>query len=256
MTIDKHKQNLLDYNYVAAMGLLASKSIIGEFLDTFKYSIFNRGGQDKQFNIFFIKEPTSKPQKILETGEDYFKERHLPFRFSFAPGIEEEFLSALTERGYKEDSSDPVMTLMNLPDNNAYQNDLDIRQVSTSEELADFQRVVEISYSLPEGAGPFVITDKVLLMPEVEMYVGYVDNHPACVSMIYQTGDLGGIYYVGTLGEFRKRGLGKAITTHAAMSAKNRGCTFVGLQASKMGRPVYERLGFDNPYNYRNFSLT
>ena len=54
------------------MGLLTSKSIIGEFIDTFKYSILNRGGQDKQFNIFFIKDSTSKPQKILETGEAYW----------------------------------------------------------------------------------------------------------------------------------------------------------------------------------------
>ena len=193
---------------------------------------------------------------MLEAGEAYFRDKHLPFRFSFSPGAEEGFLPVLAEKGYKEDAPDPVMTLADLPDENIYMKDVSLRLVSSPAELADFQKVVEISYTLPEGAGPFVITDKVLLMPEVEMYIGYVDRHPACVSMIYKTGELGGIYYVGTLDEYRNRGLGKAVTVQAAMAAKNKGCSFVGLQASKMGRPVYERLGFDNPYNYRNYSLS
>ena len=256
MTLNQLKVDLLNYNYVAAMGLLASKAVIGEFVDTYRYSIFNRGAQDKQFNIFFIKEKTSKPLKVLETGEAFFKKRKLPFRFSFSPGVEEEYVPVLGEKGYKENSPDPVMTLMDLPDTNIHEKNVDIQRVAAPAGLADFQYVVEKSYSLPQGAGPFVITDKVISMPEVEMYVGYMDKRPACVSMLYKTGELGGIYYVGTLDEYRNRGLGKAITSQAVVAAQKKGCTYVGLQASKMGKPVYDRLGFDNPYNYRNFSLT
>jgi hypothetical protein len=36
----------------------------------------------------------------------------------------------------------------------------------------------------------------------------------------------------------------------AVMAGKNRGCAFTVLQASAMGKPVYERLGFDHPYDY------
>lgn len=253
MNLNKTQQDLVDYNYILSMGLLTSNTIIGEYFESYKFSIYHHGIPDRRFSVFFIKDKTSKPEKILQKGEQFFESKKLPFRVSFKYGLEKDFLSLLSDKGYQENRSDIVMTLMDLPEKNAFQKDLDIKRVSNAEELAHFQEVAEKSYSLPRGAGPFAITERILNLPDVEMFIGYADNQPASISMLFQTGPVAGIYWVGTLDKFRNRGFGKEITAAPLVAGKNRGCTFASLQASDMGKPVYEKMGFDNPYSYRSF---
>lgn len=254
MNLDRDKQDLVDYNYVLCMGLLISNTISGEFLNSYKFSIFNTGFPDRQFNIFFVREKTSNPLKLLQKGEQFFESRRLPFRIAFGNGLERDFLPLLSERGYKENRPQAVMTLLDLPDKNVFQKGLDIRRVSSAAELAHFQEIVEKSYSLPEGSGPLAVTERILNLPDTEMFVGYADNQPACTSMLIKTGPVAGIYWVATLDRFRNHGFGKAITVGSLVAGRNRGCTFASLQASVLGEPVYRRIGFDNPYNYPNYS--
>lgn len=254
MNLDKAKQDLADHNYVLCMGLLISNTIVGEFLNGYTFSIFSSGVPNRQFNVFFVKEKTSTPLKLLQKGEEFFKSRELPFRISFRDGLEKDFLPLLSERGYKENRPETVMTLLDLPDKNVFPGDLDIRRVSGAGELAHFQEIVEKSYSLPGGSGPFVVTERIVNLPDTEMFVGYADNQPACTSMLIKTGPVAGIYWVATLERFRNRGFGKAVTVESLVAGRNRGCTFASLQASVMGKPVYRRIGFDNPYNYRNYN--
>jgi ribosomal protein S18 acetylase RimI-like enzyme len=254
MNLDNAKQDLADHNYVFCMGLLISNTIVGEFLNSYKFSIFNSGVPSRQFNVFFVKEKASNPLELLQKGEQFFESRKLPFRVSFRCGLEEDFLPLLSERGYKKNRPETVMTLLVLPDKNVFPGDLDIRRVSSAGELAHFQEIVEKSYSLPAGSGPFVVTERLVNMPDTEMFVGYADNQPACTSMLIKTGPVAGIYWVATLERFRNRGFGRAITAESLVAGKNRGCTFASLQASVMGKPVYRRIGFDNPYNYQNYN--
>ena len=254
MNLDRAKQDLADYNYVLSMGLLISNTISGEFLNGYKFSIFNTGFPSRQFNIFFVKEKTSNPLKLLQKGEQFFESRKLPFRISFRCGLEKDFYPLLSERGYKENRPETVMTLSDLPDKNVFQRDLDIRRVSSAEGLADFQEIVEKSYLLPAGSGPAVVTERTVNLPDTEMFVGYADNQPACTSMLIKTGPVAGIYWVATLERFRNRGFGKAVTVESLVAGRNRGCAFASLQASVMGNPVYRRIGFDNPYNYQNYN--
>jgi ribosomal protein S18 acetylase RimI-like enzyme len=207
-----------------------------------------------QFNVFFIKEKTSKPDKLLQKAEEYFGGRRVPFRVSFREGLEKDFLPSLEDKGYKEIQPSTVMTLMSLPEANPYDKDLTIRRIEDAKGLADFQKVAEQSYGLGDGVGPFVITEEVLNLPDVELFVGYSEDQPASTSMLFKTGTAAGVYWVGTLEAFRNRGFGRAITAQPLVAGKRRGCTFACLQASEMGKPVYEKMGFENPYNYRCFA--
>ena len=101
MKMDKNQQDLVDYNYIISMGLLTSNGVVGEFLNGFKFGIYNSGVPDRRFNVFFIKEKTSKPEKLLKKGEQFFESRKLPFRVSFKCGLETDFLTLLSGRGYK-----------------------------------------------------------------------------------------------------------------------------------------------------------
>ena len=254
MALNKNQEELVDYNYVFSMGLLISNTWVGEFLDSYRSSIFNSGVPNRQFNVFFVKERASNPEKLLQKGEQFFESRKLPFRISFRCGLENDFLSLLSDKGYQENRPETVMTLLHLPEKNHFQKDLSIKRVSGAKGLRHFQEIIEKSYSLPEGAGPYVITERMVRLPGIEMFVGYVDNEPASTSMLIKTGPVAGIYWVATLDKYRNHGFGKEITAQSLVAGKMRGCTFASLQASVMGKPVYEKMGFDNPYNYQNFN--
>jgi hypothetical protein len=87
-------------------------------------------------------------------------------------------------------------------------------------------------------------------MPNVKLYLGLVGEEPACTSALCASGPVAGIYWVSTLPGLRGRGLGEAVTWSAVRGGMELGCRFASLQASDMGQPVYERMGFTTPLHY------
>jgi GNAT superfamily N-acetyltransferase len=131
---------------------------------------------------------------------------------------------------------------------------LRVRNVTDARTLADLQRVAFESFGYPLASARAALTDALIAMPHVTFFVGYLDERPVCSAGLIFTGDVAGIYWVGTLAPRRKLGLGAAITAHAAQEARLRGLSRVCLQASQLGAPVYRRLGFRETHAYLRFS--
>lgn len=77
-----------------------------------------------------------------------------------------------------------------------------------------------------------------------QSYLALVDGEPAGVAAVYYGAGVAGIYNVGTLEGFRDRGVGRAITLAPLLDARECGYRVAILQSSRMGFPVYRRLGF------------
>lgn len=75
-------------------------------------------------------------------------------------------------------------------------------------------------------------------------YLVLADGRPACSLGIHDHDGDAHVTLVGTLEEARGRGLASKLMRHALVDARERGCTVTTLVASKMGRPVYARLGY------------
>ena len=71
-----------------------------------------------------------------------------------------------------------------------------------------------------------------------------LDGFPVAVSTVYTRDGIAVIGGVATLSEVRRRGIGALVTAVALLDARRRGYRVAVLQASTMGRSVYERLGF------------
>ncbi|WP_432880319.1 GNAT family N-acetyltransferase [Kribbella sp. CA-245084] len=72
-------------------------------------------------------------------------------------------------------------------------------------------------------------------------YVGWLDGAPVGTATVFLGAGVAGLYFVMTVPEVRRRGIGAAITYGALRDAS---AEYAVLGSSPAGRSVYERLGF------------
>lgn len=77
-----------------------------------------------------------------------------------------------------------------------------------------------------------------------QLYVGYMDGKPVATNLAYNGGGVTGLFCIGTVPEYRGRGIGAAITLAPLYDARVAGYQYGVLFASESGMRVYERIGF------------
>ena len=125
---------------------------------------------------------------------------------------------------------------------------LEVRRVSTDADLDAYVGIVGQTLS-PSAAFTDMLGDACRAIgfaedaPE-EHVIGLLDGTPVATASLMVAGGAAGIYNVATLEPARRRGIGAALTAAAVRRGAERGLELATLQASSMGRPIYERLGF------------
>ena len=75
-------------------------------------------------------------------------------------------------------------------------------------------------------------------------YLALADGRPAAALAVHDRDGDAHVTLVGTLEAARGRGLATSLMRRALADARERGCTTTTLVATKMGHPVYARLGY------------
>ncbi len=65
---------------------------------------------------------------------------------------------------------------------------------------------------------------------------------------------IGGVYWVGTVPDHGRRGLGDLVTRTVTRRGFELGARFITLQASAMGEPIYRRMGFRERFRYTTWA--
>ncbi len=88
------------------------------------------------------------------------------------------------------------------------------------------------------------------LQTKVELFLADLDGEPAGCAALYTKNGVGGIYSVGTLPKFRKRGVATALLKTAVQKSKTFGNHWTILQVFREGGPVdfYSHNGFELKY--------
>lgn len=176
--------------------------------------------------------------------------RGVPFLWWVLPGSRPADLAdRLTARGLVADPPWPAMTVATdrLVEPAAVKG-LEIRRVSGA---PDFQRYLDTFGPIlaPSEAFRNVFATGARGIgfapdaPEVH-FLGLLDGEPVGTASLLTAGGAAGIYNITTIERARGRGIGAALTARAVQAGRERGMEVATLQASTMGRPVYERLGF------------
>jgi GNAT superfamily N-acetyltransferase len=150
--------------------------------------------------------------------------------------------AALERAGHRLDA-DPAAMAMELSAFDAPRPDWDAApdgELDPEPKLATVARLNDLSY--PVEGEHFVrgLRDA----PGLRCYVARMAGEPvACATGQDHDGDFS-VIFVATVPEARGRGLAGRLLVHALHEARERGCRTTSLQATKMGQPLYARLGY------------
>jgi ribosomal protein S18 acetylase RimI-like enzyme len=150
--------------------------------------------------------------------------------------------------GYTPAWAERPMALYDPPEPSRLAADIDVRAVSSTEQVLDYGRVVADANDDPgerERAG-LLFHGQTILAPHIKAFVAYVDGAPASCAMTLVSHGVAGVFYVATVENARRRGLGDALTRMAARAGFSLGARAAWLGASEMGAELYRRIGFSD----------
>jgi GNAT superfamily N-acetyltransferase len=200
-------------------------------------------GIKNPFGNFVTGLSISDPERHVLSISASLKSEGLQAVWLVSPIVTPKNLSKLLfQRGWRYAEALPLMIadLDQICDHDALSN-LMLHPVTDSRELALWiQLLAEGSAILPKVAELFGLVSS----DRYRVFTAFLDGRPVgCCALTLHEG-VAGIYCVCTLEKFRGRGIGTALTARPLRIARDLGYRIGTLQASKMGYPVYERLGF------------
>lgn len=244
-----------DANYYDSMAALAATAVAGEVAERDGVRAVVSGIPVAWLNIIFVTRPPRDAATALQRAVELMDARGVPFVVRIREGLDAASEGAAVDLGLRPGDRVPGMILddvRSVPNDGAPEG-IEVRRV-TKANLDDFLLVNQAGFGIPEDVVRQMITPALFDVLDVEAYVGYAGDEPVASSALVVTHRVAGIYNVATMPEHRRRGLGAALTLHAVRRGREEGCVMASLQASSMGRPVYERIGFRVAAEYLTFA--
>jgi GNAT superfamily N-acetyltransferase len=249
--MDRDRLSAMDCNFLDAQRIFMGFSDTGEYVERRDVAIASCGLPARPLNWGFLKPPCDDVPTAAERVRAWFVERDLPYRIAFRGVDRGRCAPELETRDWRRlDDPTPGMTLPIPASVPGPPPGLAIHEVRTPEQLAGFREVAFRGFGYPVAAAPLFLSERLRALPQVRLYAGSVDGAVVATSLLVSTGSVAGIYWVATLEEQRGRGYGAALTWAAVAGGRELGCRIASLQASKAGRPVYERMGFEHVIDY------
>ena len=243
-----------DHNYFAAWRLLAGASEGGILEEEDGVLVAAPGGTIVWLNIVFVTQPLADPQGQLARAFARLDERSLPFLLRIREGLDGASEHAAEALGLRYTDAIPGMALAPLPAAAASPPEgLEVRPVTDAEAFGAFADIIAATFDIERDACRQVLTPRLVEARSAHWYLGYVAGAPVASSALITTDGVAGVHYVGTLASHRRRGFGEAMTRHAIDEGAKAGCRISTLQASEMGQPIYERMGFRTVTRYKTF---
>lgn len=177
--------------------------------------------------------------------EDYFDPRERPYSIMTLEALTPQAARMLMPFNYVEYDSMPAMWLDGEPiDDPPASPDVWVRQVDSPVPLAVFRRILSNVFYLSISEVNLVLGEKTLQIPYVRHYLAWVGNVPVgTASLVLQDG-VAGVWNVGTLPEYRHKGVAATLMHHILREARADGFGKSMLLASNEGQPLYNRLGY------------
>jgi hypothetical protein len=172
-------------------------------------------------------------------------------------GVDDRFMPLMAELGLVRIDGDrgmPGMALRPVPPDAPAPADLTVAVVTDAAGFGDHVVAAAAGFGMPEELAWSFMDVRMLEQPDATFYVGYLEGRPVTTGLGLRTGRTIGVYNISTVESARRRGYGASMTARVAADGRRAGCDVAILQASAMGRPIYERLGYRTVVEYMGYA--
>ena len=210
-------------------------------------------------NSAFTTGAAGDPGAILMAAAGFFGRRGHAYGLWTRAHADAALEAVLPAAGFTLDVDLPVMVLEERPAPGPLPDGTVLREVRDDAGVEDFRVADRAGFADDEqerAAVDSAFRDPAsLLDPAVAGFVAYVDGVPAGAAMSFTDGGVTRVGWVGTVPEFRRRGLGAAVTRAAVLAGFDRGAHIAALELSPVGVSLYRSLGFRQITSYRVWSI-
>jgi GNAT superfamily N-acetyltransferase len=210
------------------------------------------------FSQVLIEHEEATPAGVL-AGVAQARERGDHFVVRLREEIDDRFIATLTRAGLAPaggETSMPGMVAFPIDHDALAEHaapDLEIHRVTDSAGIDAHRQAVTAGFGSDPAVALGTACPDLLDRPECVVYVGYADDAPVVSGLGWRTGGTVGVFSIATDVSARRRGYGAAMTARVVADGAVAGCEIAALQASELGRPIYERLGFRTVVRYATY---
>ncbi len=254
--------DVVSENLREAMRFFGRARAEGEICDLPPLTVISSGVNYGVFNAAVLNselhgdvEPLSRQ---LETSAAFYRQRNLPWSFwacdDLISAVRGPLRPVLDRHALRHITTAPGMAAENLSGPVRALPRVDVREVSDAATRTAFSHVTAVSFDIP-----FTICDAVYGNERgwggtLRGWVGYVNGTPVSTTATIRWAGVIGIYSVGTLPGYERRGYAEAVMRHAIRAAEDGGpANGVVLQSTRAGLRLYERLGFRTVTSFHVF---
>ncbi len=210
------------------------------------------GIDSADLNMVWSEKPlTREDAQCFPQIKKYYDGPGLPFWWWVFPSAKTpEMIDLLRAADYSFVSSTPCLLadLSLLPEGESCDPAVTISQVRNTEELALWKEVSFAGFDFPpptdDQYSRFTASFDLRADSPQKLFLAFQNGKPVATSLLFLTDSAAGIYFVTTLTEYRKKGIGLKLTRQTMRFAKMAGARQASLQSSPDGLRVYEQAGF------------
>jgi ribosomal protein S18 acetylase RimI-like enzyme len=198
------------------------------------------------FSAAAIEREPADPVGALRWADEVFSERGLPLGVVIERGRHPSVEGTLEAMNMTVISTEPAMAVgvdrvalaSPIPG-------LEVRRATTADDL-DAMATLEVdAFGTDAATARGFFSPGILERRDVALYVARAAGTPVSMAYVQEHDDALGVFSVATAPFARRRGYGAAMTAASIAASTRAGADLAWLQASGMGQPVYERLGFE-----------
>ena len=246
---------LIDTNLQQAMRFFGEATGLGSVQDQAGITIIDSGIDYAVFNISVFRGPlVASPLDFHERlcrPEAHFRDRivrwsHWVCLDLLPPAVRARADDAFRLRGLRRLTEAPAMIAKRLIQPSWALPVLRCRRVDDLESRTAFAHITSMSFDIPFPTCYAVYTPPGAWAGSYRGYLGYMNNAPVTTVAVVPSDEVIGVYSVGTLPGYRRRGCAEALlrTVLAEVSRETKVFTYV-LQSTRAGYELYRRMGFD-----------
>lgn len=210
------------------------------------------GIESADLNMAWNEAPlTADDSKAIQNIKKYFRKTGLPFWWWMFPSAQSPAtIDMLKAEGFSFVDSIPSLLadLSLLPDREFGDKAITVKRVVNKEYLELWKEISFAGFDFPpqthDQYGHFTAAFNLDPDSPQKIFLAFLNGKPVGTSLLFLAEKAAGIYFVTTLAEHRKKGIGLELTQATMRYAKMTGSRFATLQSSPDGLRVYQQAGF------------